>query len=175
MSLASWMAEFYPIPADKVPIEQAVSHSLQKWIGLRQANLENHDCKINRNNSVCEVGTEYDRHSEVLEIQGSSCSLCHHHRIRLSCKTCPLYQHLGGRQCDNEQLNGTSSAFDSWQYDTNPEPMIKALEGTLAYGQSQKVQTLGRDTVTSEATPSDDTQGKTTPDKETGTVKGTDD
>jgi hypothetical protein len=36
MSLESWKAEFYPIPADEVKKKDALAHSLRKWEGLRK-------------------------------------------------------------------------------------------------------------------------------------------
>lgn len=35
MSLDTWKAEFYSIPAEEVAAKDAIQHSLTKWIGLR--------------------------------------------------------------------------------------------------------------------------------------------
>ena len=43
MSLESWKAEFYTIPASKCPEEYAIEHSLRKWTGLLPENLDKHE------------------------------------------------------------------------------------------------------------------------------------
>lgn len=123
MSAESWIAEFYPKPANKTAEGEAVQHSLQKWVGLRTESLYKHGLK-----------------EPPIFIDGSSCALCHHYldddadfsdesnsRIKPTCQTCPLAQSMG-RACDQEVEEASASPWSKWIDDINPEPMIKALE-----------------------------------------------
>jgi hypothetical protein len=116
MSLESWKAEYYPVPADQCPPEQAVEHSLRKWIGLRRENLERHGMRA-MSEDITDAQT-----SEWFRIGASTCSLCETHTI---CRGCPL---LAGQCVDG---------MNAWWDDHDPEPMIAALEAALKMQQSQ--------------------------------------
>ena len=123
MSLQSWKSEFYPVPADAVPEDLALAHSLKKWIGLRPENLKRHDVEF--------TGTRVHQPGipdEQLYIEGSSCALCHYHlhpelpRWDGRCRSCPLYA-VRGVPCDEPTVS------NPWGDRINSvEPMIQLLE-----------------------------------------------
>lgn len=130
MSLDSWKAEFYPVPAHKVPENQALHHSLRKWIGLRPENLQRHGLKI-AFLSIYEIEREFIR----LYINSRSCALCfhyyNHHKVGSdeACIGCPLYA-VRNCPCD-EDSQGLISPYGSWLAHKDPEPMIRLLQAAL--------------------------------------------
>ena len=115
MSLETWKEEFYFVDASEVPVEQAIQHSLRKWIGLRQENLDKHGVSIEGKRIYGEDGR--------LFISESSCALCRYYLEDYSnCRHCPLYTVLG-RSCDS----GRSAPYQQFVLDGDPEPMIRAL------------------------------------------------
>ncbi len=72
MSKETWLAEFYPKPAEEATgsWEEAVRHSLQKWKGATKKNLEKHSLK--------KVPFFYSE---------ESCALC---QKNFNCTGCPL-------------------------------------------------------------------------------------
>lgn len=113
MSIETWKAEFLPVPAEEVPEEEAVAHSLRKWKGLRPENLAEHDL----------IATpRYILDQEGREECVSRCALCKHY----DCIACPLAQTLG-----DSCVGGSKSPWYIWFDDRDPEPMIQALEETL--------------------------------------------
>lgn len=124
MSLETWKAEFYPVEAQDVPVEDAVRHSLQKWIGLRAENLSRHECWLDDNG--CDIAV-VDSSRDYLYIDSRTCALCEHHRRGGACLNCPLVK-VRGRPCDDDE--GFSSPYGQI-YKRNPEPMIALLELAL--------------------------------------------
>lgn len=120
MSLETWKEEFYPIDAEYVSEEEdAVAHSLRKWIGLRKENLDKH-----RISSTGWIGISDG--DEYVYIDSSTCALCQRYfddEAVNECASCPLFDLLGKR-CDN----GDDSPFVIWGEYENPEPMIAALK-----------------------------------------------
>jgi len=127
MSLQTWKEEFYPIEACEVSEENAIQHSLTKWIGLRKRNLKKHN--INVDGDCIEDYHDYD--GESFHIDTESCALCCHYLKysprESSCASCPLYKQPGNMACDY----GENSPYWIWISDNNPEPMIKALRACL--------------------------------------------
>lgn len=118
MSLKTWKEEFYPIDAGYVSEEDAVEHSLRKWIGLRKGNLDKHS--VSNGYLGVSDGDDY------VYIDSSTCALCQRYfddEAVNECASCPLFDLLGKR-CDN----GDASPFVIWGECENPEPMIAALE-----------------------------------------------
>lgn len=113
MSKESWREEFYPKPANETTKEEAASHSLRKWIGLRKENRDKH-----------EVG------KYPIPLDWSTCALCYHY-IESSggCPNCPLNQLLG-TTCDDNYLDTSPYHHYTFMH-TNPEPMIKALQAIV--------------------------------------------
>ena len=135
MSMKTWRKEFYPIHADKVPIEEAAQHSLQKWIGLRPENLAKHDVTM----SGSEVYNNNFNATNTLELSGQSCALCYHYLLSdlgpyepeepskaHECFNCPLAIVRGGVPCDSARGDERYSPFAA-KVDT-VEPMIFWLE-----------------------------------------------
>lgn len=128
MSIESWKAEFYPTKACSVKTEkEAITHSLQKWTGLLEGNLNKHGCSL----GDCEMHVEYKpeggRASEdYVSIDNESCALCVQNKR--SCTTCPLMR-FTGKDCD-----WVESAWMSWRdsHGTNPNPMINLLTEMLS-------------------------------------------
>lgn len=126
MDSAGWCEEFYSVEAEDVPEQEAVAHSLKKWIGLRPDNLAKYG---------------FEKDEEPIDIDSGSCALCRHYIEEKGCRGCPLKLALG-HKCDDSrgaQRVAGEAHWDSdvkapWQHWTmhcNPEPMIKALKKAL--------------------------------------------
>lgn len=123
MSLETWKAEFYPIEAKDVPIEQAIAHSLKKWEGLTAENLEKHAL-------IGAEGTTISDGTLSLRIDSECCALCVHYldnEDEKQCPKCPLSLYNGGR-CDNMNEDNVNLYFEGL---CNPLIMITALKETL--------------------------------------------
>ncbi len=124
MSLETWKARYYPIPADQTTKSDALFHSLRKWTGLLPAALAEHGLSSEHGN-VVEVAGRHD----ALGISAGTCALCWRFLGPSSgCSECPLRLHLGMR-CDA----GAASPWASWTRisDHRPQPMIDALWACL--------------------------------------------
>lgn len=143
MSIETWENEFYPINAEHTNKEDAVSHSLQKWLGLLPENLAKHgvelvDGKVMDENADLLALTPDD----YVEIDGSTCSLCHHYidhdwdddEVESACSECPLYIVRGGIQCDDknaeEWTQDKHAPWQSFSHNDDPKPMIMWLTKT---------------------------------------------
>jgi hypothetical protein len=119
MSLESWKTEFYDVPADKFvgTCDQlaAAQHSLKKWLGLRQENLDAHDITI---------------HSVSHLIDASNCALCAVNPK--SCATCSLFEVRGGFTCDEDSTKESLSPFHAFKLHSNQEPMIDLLKEAIS-------------------------------------------
>jgi hypothetical protein len=124
MSLETWKAEFYPIPADEVPVEDAVQHSLRKWRGLTKENLNKHG--LNQEDYLIGEAEEDEDHPP-LTIDDRSCALCHHF-MDGKCVACPLFKVLSKRCDDEENRSFKESPYGAFVEEGNPLPMIEALE-----------------------------------------------
>jgi hypothetical protein len=132
MSLASWKAEFYPIPADETAKDAAVAHSLQKWRGLTPDNLARHGIKR------AQFGSIEDK-AERFSVNTETCALCCHYRDDedflddddeplSDCGACPLAAARGSVSCDNEREEEKKSPYQSWVDKGDPSPMLLWLE-----------------------------------------------
>lgn len=123
MSLASWIEEFYPVAAENCPQAQALDHSILKWTGLLQENLEKHGVSINAGRCIADDTRDYT----VLTIDGDSCALCrwHYDGKTGSCTFknggCPIY-HVHGRYCDTE--------YAEFRRTSQVAPMLALLQST---------------------------------------------
>lgn len=143
MSLKTWKEEFYPTPADKFRSPdsgislgrltkadklEAAQHSLQKWRGLRQPALARHKVRLMDLDAV--AGTSYAaaiediRTHAIFSIMDDTCSLCVLHRGM--CWRCPLNKQTSGCGTNHNEPYGI------FCWDNDPEPMIAALEATVA-------------------------------------------
>jgi len=116
MSLETWKKEFCPYKADSKKVqEDAISYTLQKWIGLRKKNLKKH--------GIVDV-------SNLPGVNNScySCAIS----IKYHCNGCPLFLARGVR-CDISKMSKNKrrvciAPYTYWTVKNNPEPMIAALE-----------------------------------------------
>lgn len=126
MSLETWKAEFYPIPAADGSIKtnlQAVQHSLKKWKGLWKDNIQKHGIGITGYGNIEDV-TDY------LAIDADSCALCvkHYNDVRVGCAACPLSRVRSGVRCDARKKGESDSPFTQWAMHHNPSLMIHWLQ-----------------------------------------------
>lgn len=128
MSIETWKAKFYPIPASEVPAKDALQHSLKKWQGLTDENLKKHGLRKPTSFSICE---EQERHAG-LTIDSSTCALCFHHMDGPpdyegddgDCRGCPLYD-LRGMSC----FAGEAAPYAIYVGPLrDPQPMIRLIE-----------------------------------------------
>ena len=110
MSRRSWLLEFYPVPASKVPKDQAIAHSLKKWLGLLPRNLKRYGLK-----------------TAPLRIDSSTCALCHHYIFTVGCRNCPLTL-VRGAPCDVPLNWEHQSPYQAWRLKQDPDPMIALLK-----------------------------------------------
>lgn len=141
MSLQTWKDEFYPVRAREVDAKDAVEHSLTKWRGLRQENLERHQVCIS-GLAVAEVGG-----STHFTLSASTCALCEHYYNPnkediegdedddkgLACETCPLAKARGGYACDRDMPDSATGDAAPYFRLPDPEPMIRWLEKAKDY------------------------------------------
>lgn len=135
MSLATWKAEFYPVPAISAREsgwKDCLEHSILKWEGLLSENLTKHEVWRTPYRSI--QGPDAP---EELYIDSDSCALCCKAKLCDMlldypshaweyCQHCPLAKHLGG-PCDAD----TDKPFHIYSTTRNPQPMIDALKGAL--------------------------------------------
>lgn len=139
MSVKSWLKEFYPVDCDDESIKtnlQAVQHSLQKWRGLTQEQLQKHRVSVDQRSGWHAGRLLSGRSKGRLRINDQSCSLCQKHMDSNDCKSCPITR-VTGRRCDQKAYNQTKDVWGSpWHEFTdncNPAPMIAVLERTEAH------------------------------------------
>lgn len=121
MSLASWKREFYPVPASKVPADEALDHSIRKWRGLLPTALERHGCERSEFGEVVGPGRA------SLDIDTASCALCTHHYWDKFCKNCPLAIARGNVACCVRARGETVSPYHAWADLGDPKPMLVQL------------------------------------------------
>lgn len=143
MSLETWKAEFYPKRASRTTKEEAVAHSLAKWIGLRPDNLAKHNVLVD--GDKCVVPDDDEDNTEAVQINGETCALCFHYHDDEEeggyvddeepedwCGKCPLKLARGGATCDDRSDDEIDDCEDSpwFHYSTtrDPEPMIFWLQ-----------------------------------------------
>ena len=132
MSLKTWMKEFYPVFAhEDEALEAPAAHSLRKWIGLRQDNIDKHNLKLH-GRYIQEIRAPVKRFA----ITGESCALCEAYYIEgcegaEGCEHCPLYILRDGFPCDQEtpeeEREDRNSPYFEFLTDQDPEPMITLL------------------------------------------------
>lgn len=132
MSKESFLAEFYPIPADEATSSwlEATNHSIRKWKGLLPNNLKKHNQQ---------TGTkEHERHivstiyGRTLSYGTSTCALCllafkRQEGQQDYCENCPLFL-LYGIECGER-----NSAYTESRLSKNPQLMINALYATQRF------------------------------------------
>lgn len=126
MSLESWKAIYFPTPIkDATFTEQsAVEHCLRKWRGLRAEVLEQHQIMLF---SSYESGFSFHN----CYVNAQTCALCVRHDI--ICSKCSLALSRDRFPCILKRPTETISPWLAWLENSDPEPMIQALEQALEY------------------------------------------
>lgn len=142
MSLETWCAEFYPVPAEDVkPGLPAVEHSLQKWRGLTAEALARHGLR-KFDQMIVDMGADARLSRPTLHITDQTCALCHHYIGDGfdDCVGCPLFKARSGERCDAPAEGEIHGPYFDFIRDDNPEPMIQWLEAARAHagGSEQK-------------------------------------
>lgn len=140
MSLATWRAEFYPIPASEATESDtvAVEYSLVKWRGLRPEALERHGVGL-YGMSVREPDGESDDLPARFPVDGNTCALCQKHNkldvnYATTCAGCPIVAVREGVPCDSrEAIDKALSPWLEFTKRQNSEPMIQWLEKAKAF------------------------------------------
>lgn len=124
MSVESWLAEFYSVPAGQVSEADAAAHSLRKWEGLRKENLDVHGMHVSETPWV--VVDDVTGH--VFAVASDTCALCEVYFDDANgdhpCDLCPLCQVRDGKACDRDRDDESLSPWHAWTTSRNPEPMI---------------------------------------------------
>lgn len=114
---AAWKKEFYPIPASRVKRENAVDHSLQKWIGFEKKNLKKYGLTVQ----------DFFDNEDVFKVDQYTCALCVQY-VNNGCVDCPLFIVRDGIQCDNDKFSEIRSPYSAFVDKSNPRPMIAWLK-----------------------------------------------
>lgn len=143
MSLESWKAEFYDVPASDVNPADAAEHSLKKWLGLRPDALGRHGCEAEaaKDFEVFQV-REMSADGWALPMNADTCALCERffdesaEYSRGACAKCPLAIVRRGTPCTTEYGPEAESPYAA-ACKGYPELMIKELQRAVAYVQNQ--------------------------------------
>lgn len=122
MSLATWIAEFYPVPAGDPSIDseiKLIDHSLRKWRGALPENTARH--------GLTYADAILFNRVEKFQFGVITCSLCQGSR---TCYECPFT-----KRTKDTCLNPYQESLD------DPMPMIKALEELLRLARKEAAQT----------------------------------
>ena len=119
MSLETWKAEFYPVPASKCPKKDALRRSLQKWLGLRKTSLKRHGIEQ-------EVACLTDGECALL-MSDTTCPLCRWHR---DCSGCPLLL-VRGVCCFEDDDDSLGGPWNYWRATGDPNPMIHLIRKAI--------------------------------------------
>lgn len=145
MSLVSWKKEFYPVPAKEVSKRDAAAHSLQKWLGLREASLQKHGAALcSADDYWSSRNVIVDESGDRLYVNCASCALCvwflGKNAVTSSeaCSRCPLSKVRGGIPCDKARDDEEQSPYFRLCDDGDPEPMIRWLRKAVAYQKKAK-------------------------------------
>jgi|GEM_PF-3278397 len=127
MSLTTWRKEFYPTFAQDATSENAIEHSIRKWVGLRSENLQKHNVTTN--------GSSLHDGANSLWIDASTCALCvvyydHSERTVSACSRCPLFRVRGNVACDKARPEEKPNREPYFLFTAlrDPEPMIDWLK-----------------------------------------------
>lgn len=135
MSAETWRAKYYPKPASAfveegnpefLDMKGALEHSLRKWEGLREGNMEE-ECVDAVSTGIYEDATG----AVVVRVTMEYCALClvaEHINGECNatmCGHCPIHKALG-MACDDLH-SGDISPWHTFLHSRDPEPMIDAL------------------------------------------------
>ena len=132
MSLETWLAEFYSIPAHDLQFSsdlECIDHCLLKWRGAEPKNTKKHDVAYSYHRIVETVKAEDDKNSQcnIFDFHTSSCALCKKYPDTYcqdaNGNSCPFIRFTGER-CDTVRSNNTSPWHAS---SIKPQSMINAI------------------------------------------------
>lgn len=135
MSLISWKEEFFHRKLDNIQTWseiEIIDHSILKWEGLRQENLNRHKVRLDKYLFHNVVDSRPQVCPAHVPINSDSCALCErwygntNEDYRNNCHSCPLYQL--GYGC--EERDSPWRQFDVRDSNPDPELMIRALKET---------------------------------------------
>lgn len=137
MSLESWKAEFYPVPASEVSEEDALDHSIRKWDGLTKENLERHGLSHDEDGDILDNG------HVVFRVDSYTCSLCEVFTPQMDddeCDACPLYQERNGVACCEHAFGEDDSPYGHYRVSPShdPLPMLNLLKRVKAKQEAEK-------------------------------------
>jgi hypothetical protein len=142
MSLESWKAEFYPVPAKQCEVKDSVQHALTKWKGLLPDNCERHEVILYHTVLIliASIDEAHRLRLSIGDIRGfdigsDNCPLCIHYK---GCRSCPITKsrtgvNRTGAQCDRALPSEAISPWGAFLRHNNPRPMISCLESTLEF------------------------------------------
>ncbi len=119
MSLESWIKEFYSTPAEMVDVDASLQHSLTKWIGAREENLNKHDLIV-LGARLCEKHNQ----RKSIAFTGHTCALCYNYP---TCDGCPLSNLKDETSLEYPCIN----QYNFFQQLGNPEPMIALIQSVI--------------------------------------------
>jgi hypothetical protein len=125
MSIKSWKAEFFPTkPKKSMTWAEAIEHSIRKWEGLTEENIEKHGITLSSYNKEMRYG------KSEFEVGSNNCALClksteeiYEDIFSTNCDLCPILKDTG-RTCDY----GIGSPWFKWIDTQDPKPMLKVLK-----------------------------------------------
>lgn len=142
MSIKTWCDEFMDVDVEDVAqgAIPALEHSVKKWKGLTQEQLDKHGVRITK----CEDSGSIWLGDHIC-LGCSSCALCHQFLDEDGdedgyggCARCPITQ-VRGAPCDESittRVEGNIVANNPWfsfSDNRDPKPMITLLEQTLDF------------------------------------------
>lgn len=133
MSLKTWRAEFYPVPASRVSKRDAAAHSLRKWLGARPAALRRHGFQSLSKLMDAAIGS-----ASGGEFSARDCALCHRFQLEQCeerCAKCPLAVVRNGIPCFDRMSGESVSPYCSVRAHADPEPMIRWLRKAVRYSE----------------------------------------
>jgi len=133
MSLATWKAEFYLVPASKVKKAEALAHSLRKWQGLTKTALKRHGL-IRESCGIFGEDRSFYANSDT-------CALCHFWISEAGfsggCMACPLAIVRGGVRCDREMAGEELAPWNAFEENGDARPMISWLKKAIKAQESK--------------------------------------
>lgn len=129
MSIETWKAKFYPVPADKPKTKRAaLLHSIRKWQGLSKDNLAKHT--LEQQEAIL-----FSEDTPAFWVNGSSCALCvlyaEDDDWEKTCPKCPLFKVRGGVCCDKKMPREEMHPYVRWLESGDNKPMLKWLRRAL--------------------------------------------
>lgn len=127
MSIQTWKDEFMPVDAADVAKRDALAHSCRKWLGLTPENMKRHRVGFNGSWRVLyPINMRACDAVNVINVDDSTCALCHHFCIDHECDTCPLFKARGGYPCDKPNVGEALAPYDA-AIEGDVQPMLSSL------------------------------------------------